>query len=303
MQKSDINSVDLNLLKFLGALLRERSVTRAGARLGLSQPAASRALGRLRVLFKDKVVVRTPSGVEPTPRMLALEPLVARMLEEVRSIVAPAQFEPSTVQHRFTIACADHIASMVLPGLVAQIEREAPGVVLEIPAADGNNVDAVARSDADMALGVFEDGQLPAGFHRRRLYDEDLVCVVRRGHPMLSSRLTLARFAAQSHVVVTITGQGNAMVDTALARHGKSRRIAVRLPHFLVAPRIVAASDLLLSLPRRLAMHMAQSAPLELVELPLKVDMFSLSMIWHERAHGDPAQIWLRRQIAELLQE
>lgn len=303
MQKSDISSIDLNLLKFLDALLRERNVTRAGARLNLSQPAASRALGRLRLLFKDKVVIRTPNGVEPTPRMLAMEPLVTRVLEDVRIIVAPPRFEPSTTQHRFTIACLDHIASIVLPTLVGHIEKDAPGVKLEVPAPNGNNIRSVGQGDADIALGVFEDGQLPAGFYRRWLYDEDLVCVVRRGHPILSSQLTLAKFAAQSHVVVTITGQGNAMIDTALASQGKSRQVAVRLPHFLVAPMIVAESDLVLSLPRRLASHMAQWAPLELVELPLKVDMFSLSMIWHERTHGDPAQIWLRRQITELLQE
>lgn len=301
MREVDIHAVDLNLLKFLGALLRERSVTRAGLRLGLSQPAASRALGRLRVMFKDKVVVRTPTGVEPTPRMLAMEPLLDRLLEDVRNIVAPPRFEPSVAQDRFIIACIDHVASMVLPGLIGRIGKQAPGVRLEVSVPDGDNVGAVARGDADVALGVFDDDRLPAGFHRRRLYNEDLVCVVRRGHPLLSSRLTLSRFAAQSHVVLSITGQGNAMIDTALARHGKRRRVAVRLPHFLVAPMIVAASDLVLSLPRRLAVHVAKSVPIELVELPMKLDTFSLSMIWHERTHGDPAQAWLRGQIVDAL--
>ncbi|MBH2895029.1 LysR family transcriptional regulator [Serratia ureilytica] len=300
IQKTDINAIDLNLLKFLSTLLRERNVTRAGARMGLSQPAASRALSRLRELFQDKVVVRTSSGVEPTPRILALEPLVERLLEDIRGIVAPAQFDPATAQQRFTIACLDHIASIVLPKLVARTEQAAPGVTLDIPPPSGNNVDSVARGDADIALGVFDSQRLPAGFHQRKLYDEDLVCVTRRGHPLLSSRLPLEAFAASSHIVVTITGQGNAQIDTALAALGKSRRVSMRLPHFLVAPTIVASSDLILSLPRRLAMHITQSLPLEVTELPLRAETFSMSMIWHERAHGDPAQIWLRQQIIEL---
>ncbi|BEL94770.1 LysR family transcriptional regulator [Serratia marcescens] len=303
MQKTDVNAIDLNLLKFLGALLRERSVTRAGARLGLSQPAASRALGRLRVLFNDKVVVRTSAGVDPTPRMLTLEPLVERMLEDARSIVAPMQFEPSTAQHHFTIACIDHLASMILPKLTAKIERQAPGVTMRIPVPDGDNVNAVARGDADIALGMFDGEQLPAGFYLRKLYDDEFVCVVRRGHPLLSSRLTLEKFVASSHVAINIDDRGSTPVDSALAGQGQRRRIAVRLPHFLVAPMIVAQSDLVLSLPKRLALFMSQSLPLELMALPLAIAPFSLSMVWHERTHGDPAQIWLRRQIGALIDD
>jgi len=303
MREVDLRSVDLNLLKFLGVLLKERSVTRAGARLGLSQPAASRALGRLRTLLKDRVVVRTPKGLEPTPRSLALAPIVARLLEDVRNIVAPAEFDPATARQHFTIASIDHMALMMMPGLVARLEQAAPGVTLEIPTPRGNNVEAVARGEADVALGVFADDRLSAGFYRRKLYDEDLVCLVRRGHPILSVELTPERFAALSHVLVTITGQGEALVDTALARLGMRRKVAVRLPHFLVAPMIVAASHLVLTLPRRLAARMASAAPLELMALPLDMDAVSPSMIWHERTHDDPAHAWLRRQIMEVAQE
>jgi len=303
MREVDLRSVDLNLLKFLGVLLKERSVTRAGARLGLSQPAASRALGRLRTLLEDRVVVRTPKGLEPTPRSLALAPIVARLLEDVRNIVAPAEFDPATARRHFTIASIDHMALMMMPGLVARLEQAAPDVTLEIPTPRGNNVEAVARGEADVALGVFADDRLSAGFYRRKLYDEDLVCLVRRGHPILSVELTPERFAALSHVLVTITGQGEALVDTALARLGMRRKVAVRLPHFLVAPMIVAASHLVLTLPRRLAARMTSAAPLELMALPLDMDAVSPSMIWHERTHDDPAHAWLRRQIMEVAQE
>lgn len=303
MHEVDLRSVDLNLLKFLGALLDERSVTRAGARLGLSQPAASRALGRLRELLKDRVVVRTPKGLESTPRALALAPIVERLLEDVRNIVAPAVFDPATARHHFKIASIDHMALMMMPGLVARLEQAAPGVTLEIPTPRRNNVETIARGEADLALGVYADDILSAGFYRRKLYDEDMVCVVRRGHPILSVELTPERFAALSHVLVTITGQGSTLVDTALARLGLSRTIAVRLPHFLVAPMIVAASHLVLTLPRRLAERMAAGAPLEIIELPLDLDAISPSMIWHERTHDAPAHAWLRRQIMDIAQE
>ncbi len=302
MHEVDLRSVDLNLLKFLGGLLKERSVTRAGSRLGLSQPAASRALGRLRTLLKDRLFVRTPKGLEPTPRSLVLAPIVERLLEDVRNIVAPAAFDPATAQQHFTIASIDHMALMMMPGLVARLEQAAPRVTLEISAPRGDNVEAIARGEADVALGVFADDSLRAGFYRRKLYDEDLVCVVQRGHPILSVELTPERFAALSHVLVTITGQGNALVDTALARLGMRRRVAVRLPHFLVAPMIVAASHMILALPRRLAVRMASGAPLDIIELPLDMEAISPSMIWHERTHDDPAQAWLRRQIVEVTQ-
>lgn len=302
MHETDLASVDLNLLKMFDALIKERSVTRAGLRLGLTQPAASRALGRLRSLLDDRIVVRTPKGLEFTPRASTLALPVARLLAEVASIVAPARFDPASAQGKFSIASIDHMALMMIPSIAARLERDAPCLDLEIPSPRGDNVELVACGDASIALGVFRDDALSAGFYRRRLYDEDLVCIVRREHPVLSQGLTLERFVALSHVLVTINGRGEAMVDAALAQQGLRRRIAMRLPHFLVAPAIVAESDMVLALPRRLACRVALSAPVVLAELPVQVAPFSVSMIWHERTHEDPAHHWLRQQIADIAQ-
>ena len=301
MREVDLRPVDLNLLKLLDALLRERSVTRAGQRLGLSQPAASRALGRLRRLLADRLVVRTPQGLEPTPRASALAEPVARLLEGARAIVAPVEFDPATARGKIVIGSVDYMTLLLMPALVARLSRLAPGLDLEIPAMVGDHVGLIARDAADLALGIYED--LPAGFFRRLLYDEDLVCVVRRGHPVVEAGLTLERFLALSHVTVVVTGRGEAPVDVALARLGLTRRVAMRLPHFLVAPMLVAEGDMILSLPRRLAHRITDLAPLAVLELPLEIGPLPMSMIWHERRQDDPAHAWLRRQVVEVVRE
>lgn len=298
MHQVDFSGVDLNLLKLFDALLKERSVTRAGQRLGLSQPAASRALARLRRLLNDRLVVRTALGLELTPRAAALADPVAKLLEDARSIVAPAEFDPASASRRFTIATIDHITLLLMPALISRLAKLAPGLDLEIPPPSGNNVEMVAQGGADLAIGVYQ--QLPTRFHCRPLYDEDLVCVVRRDHPVIAEGLTLESFAALSHILVIITGQGDSAVDVALAQLGLQRRIAVRLPHFLAAPMLVAESDMILSLPRRLAKRIAIFTPLEILELPLKTGTFTPSMIWHERGHNDPAHRWMRQQIVEI---
>ncbi|WP_040481417.1 LysR family transcriptional regulator [Vreelandella boliviensis] len=301
MQKLDIGEVDLNLLKLFDALLKEGSVTGAGARLGLSQPAASRGLGRLRRLLNDRILVRTANGWELTPRALALSASVTKLLDDARAIVAPSEFHPGTATGRFTVATADHLALLLMPELVAKLASSAPGIDLVMPAPVGDNVDLIAQGGADLAVGSFEE--LPARFYSRRLYDEDFVCVVRQSHPIIAEQLTLENFVSLSHLSVIITGQGRSAVDDALAQHGLTRRIAVRTPHFLVAPMIVAESDLILSIPRRLAHRIARSAPIEILELPIEIQPFTPTIIWHERQHYDPAHVWLRNQIVEIARE
>ena len=301
MQKLDINDIDFNLLKLFDALLKEGSVTGAGARLGLSQPAASRSLGRLRRLLNDRILVRTAKGWELTPRALALSAPVTKLLDDARAIVLPSEFYPDTASGRFTIATADHLALLLMPELVARLASLAPGIDLVMPAPAGDNVNLIAQGGADLAVGSFEE--LPARFYNRRLYDEDFVCVVRQGHPLITEPLTLENFVSFPHLSVIITGQGRSAVDEALMQHGFTRRIAVRTPYFLVAPMIVAESDLILSIPRRLAYRVARSVPLEVLELPIKIQPFTPSIIWHERQHYDPAHVWLRNQIVEIARE
>lgn len=298
MHQVDIGGVDLNLLKLFDALLKERSVTRAGAALGLSQPAASRGLARLRKLLNDQLLVRTAKGWDLTPRAYDLSEPVAKLLEDVRLIVAPTVFEPSNASGCFTIATVDHMALLLLPKLIAKLAVLAPGMEILVPPSAGDNVELVANGEVDLAVGVFSD--LPARFYCRALYEEDFVCVVRKNHPLLTQPLDLNRFLSLSHVAVIITGQGTSTIDAALALQGLTRNVVMRLPHFLAAPMIIAESNLILSLPRRLAQQMSNLIAIEILELPLTVQPFTPSLIWHGKQHDDPAHKWLRQLILDI---
>lgn len=299
MHQVDIAAVDLNLLKLFDALVRERSVTRAGLRLGLSQPAASRALGRLRKMLGDRLVVRGRLGLELTPRGEALAGPVTRLLDDARGIVSPAVFDPARATGRITIAAHDHLSLVVLAGLVAHFERHAPALTLHIAQPAGDNVRLVEQGGADLALGMFE--ALPGSLHRRGLYTDRLVCVVRPDHPAVAQGLSLERYAALRHITVTISGVGESAVDVALSALGRTRHVALRVPHFLAAAMLVADGDMILTLPSRLASLLAKRLPLALLELPLQLAPLAPAMIWHERFHADPAHVWVRQQLVDLV--
>ena len=221
----DLNSIDLNLLKFLDALAQERSVTRAGLRLGLSQPAASRALGRLRAMLDDRLVARGQHGLELTPRGQQLAGPVSRLLESARAIVSPPSFDPATASGRYL--AAHHLALLIVPGLMARFARLAPGLDLDIAQPAGDNVRRVADGAVDLAVGVFD--ALPASLYRRALYEDRLACVLRAGHPDAAA-LDLDGYLALRHIAVTISGVGASPVDAALSARGLTRRVAARAP-------------------------------------------------------------------------
>jgi DNA-binding transcriptional LysR family regulator len=299
MHQVDLSAVDLNLLKLFEALVRERSVTRAGLRLGLSQAAASRALARLRTMLGDRLVVRGKLGLELTPRGETLAHRVTRLLDDARSIVSPAVFDPASATGRITIAAHDHLSLLVLPGLIARFERQAPALSLHVAPPAGDNIRLVEQGTADVALGVFD--ALPGSLYRRGLYTDSLVCVVRSGHAAAANGLALERYLALRHVAVTISGIGESAVDVALAASGHTRHVALRVPHFLAGAMLVADSDMILTLPGRLARRLAEKLPLELFDLPVQVAPLSPAMLWHERVHGDPAHVWVRQQLADVV--
>lgn len=299
MHQVDLSAVDLNLLKLFEALVRERSVTQAGLRLGLSQPAASRALGRLRGMLGDRLVVRGKLGLELTPRGETLAGPVARLLDDARGIVSPAVFDPASATGRITIAAHDHLSLTVLAGLIARFERHAPALSLHIAPPAGDNVRLVEQGTADLALGIF--GALPGSLHRRGLYTDSFVCVVRSDHPAVTDGLSLERYVTLRHVTVTISGVGENTVDAALSALGLTRHVALRVPHFLAGAMLVADSNMIFALPSRLARLLAERLPLALLDLPLQVAPLSPAMIWHERFHGDPAHAWVRQQLVDVV--
>jgi DNA-binding transcriptional LysR family regulator len=304
MQEVHLAGVDLNLLVALDALLETRHVTQAAKRIGLTQSATSHALGRLRELLGDPLLVRAGAVLVPTPRALELAPEVRAILASIRRTLSPAAFDPSTAARTFTIATADYIELVLLPSLVAELGRTAPLVDLVVrppPEPAG-----LATGELDLAIGV---GVTDApSIQRRKLFVDRLACVVREGHPVLRGRgrarrerpsLDLERFLGLGHVFITVYGTRGGAVDDALAKKKMKRRVVAMVPSFLAAPAIVAESDLVLTMPARLAASLAPAYGLRILEPPIELGEYEVTMYWHARMQRDPAHVWLRQLVAD----
>lgn len=300
-----LGSLDLNLIVALDALLQERNVTRAAARLGITQSATSHALARLRAVTGDALLVRTSKGMVPTVRAEALGPPVRRALEEMtRALAPPTSFDPRTARLRFTLGTSDYGELVLLPKLVELLTREAPGIDLRVRSIGREIAAPLGSAAIDLAVAPIVAPEEASGLLRRRLFDEGFVCVVRRGHPLAGKKLTVARFAAASHALISPGEQEGGFVDDALARMGLARRVAVMVPHFLIAPHLVATSDLVLTLARRVADALAKPLRLAVLLPPKELSLasFTMTAMWHERTQNDPAQRWIREKLAEVAQ-
>ena len=296
----DIRSADLNLLVSLDALVRERSVTRAGRRMGLSQPAMSNVLGRLRALLDDPVLVRTSQGMVPTQRVAELIGPVRKVLAELEAILAlEARFEPSRSERIFRIAAMDHAWVVLVPPLVERLVREAPGVRLDlVPYGDSTIADLESGAVEAAILAGRRHGR-GARFRQAELYDDNFDCLVRRNHPAVGARLTLKRYLELGHVLASPRTRRGGVVDQALEKRGVSRRVQVIVPHFAAAPFVVAQTDLIATLPRGVARPFAKMLDLRLFPPPFELDAGPWFLIWHERTLRDAALAWLREQILE----
>ncbi|MDC8759542.1 LysR substrate-binding domain-containing protein [Janthinobacterium fluminis] len=289
---NNLRAVDLNLLVILEALLSERHLSRAAARLHMSQPAVSHALGRLRALLDDPLLVRGRGGFQPTARALELSRPLADALQHVRSVLGGAVFDAATARRTFRLAMSDYGAAIVLPGLMRRLRAEAPGIDLSVVYASRESMAAgVVDGDIDLALGVFP--HTPETLRRETLLEERFVCALDAATLPDGAALTLDAYLARPHVLVASGDRAMATeVDTELARHGWTRRIALRLPHWAVAPAVLAGTDLVLTVARRALRGGA--AGLALVEPPFAIAPFVFEQIWHSRAEGDAGLSWLR---------
>ncbi|WP_116522378.1 LysR substrate-binding domain-containing protein [Achromobacter insuavis] len=292
---NNLRAIDLNLLVVLDALLHERNLTRAAARLPMSQPAMSHALARLRALLGDPLFHRTRGGLRPTPHALALEAPLRDVLAQVRRLLAGAVFEPAASRRAFRLAMSDYGASVLLPPLMRRLRRDAPGIDLEISYASRSGMIAgVADGQLDLALAVF--GETPAEIQRAVLFEESFVCVADAAAGLPS---TLADYLARPHVLVAASqDQRAAEVDAALARIGQSRRVALRLPHWTAAPAVLAGTDLVLTVARRAVEP--PPAGLTVGPVPFAIAPLGFEMIWHQRADADAGLGWLRALLGQL---
>jgi len=296
----NVNDVDLNLLRVFDAILRGRGVTAAAARLGLSQPAVSNALARLRTVFGDTLFVRTTSGMAPTPFANQLDEPIRQALALVESALTHgAAFEPATSDRVFRFYMSDLGEISFLPPLVEHVRRLAPRVHLEASGLALDEIpDALASGALDLAVG-FLPGLAPP-VRRRRLFRDDYVCLMRADHPRIKKRLTRRLFEEASHALVSSTGSGHRVIEEALERHGLTLRIALRVPHFTVVPMVLERTDLLLTLPSRVARVYEQGGRFKSLPPPVTIPPADVGVHWHERFDRDPGNRWLRELILEL---
>jgi DNA-binding transcriptional LysR family regulator len=297
MYEINLAQLDLNLLMALNALLEERSVTRAGKTLGLSQSATSHALNRLRKLFDDQLLVRTSKGMVPTPRAENLLEPLRQILSDIKQLIQTPTFDPKTAQGTIQIVATDYATVVILPTVLKRVAEEAPHLDIECHHWREETLEQLRSGEIDLALG----GQNPPDsneFNFQQLFVEDFVSIVRADHPVTQSEFTIEAFLAWSHALITVTNSRMGYIDAMLETLGMKRRILLRLPHFLSAPLIVAKTDLILTLPRRLAMLFAEFANLSVLDPPVELDEFNYIQVWHKRRQHEPMHIWLRELIA-----
>jgi DNA-binding transcriptional LysR family regulator len=298
----DSRKVDLNLLVALDALLAERNVTRAARRLGLSQPALSAQLARLRDLFGDPLFLPAQRGLTPTARAIELEAPVHRALDQVRDVLAQGRgFDPATADLTVAIACSDYVQVAAIAPLALDLRVTAPKLRLAIRQLDGNLLGQQMEAGL-VDLAVMTPSTAPPALRTRLLFHERYVTIARQRHPGVKGRLTLDDFVALEHVVVSPRGGGfGGPVDTALGKLGRKRRIVVSAASFLFVPELVARSDLIATVPERLVRERAKR--LQVLEPPLPVEGFTIGLVWHERTHRHPAHRWVRERVHMLCGE
>ena len=299
----ELEEIDLNLLVVFRQMLVERRVSRVAEKLGVSQPAVSNALARLRKLLGDELFLRTARGMEPTPFAEQLSESVSYALGMIHSALNQrASFEPASSQRRFTIGMTDIGEIYFLPALMERLAREAPSITLSTVRNQAVNLrDEMEAGKVDLAIGLLP--QLKAGFFQRRLFRQRYVCLFRRGHRLDKKKISLAEFCEAEHVVVVSAGTGHGQVDEWLQRRGVPRRVRLTVPHFVAVGDILQATDMVATVPERLAQRMAGPFGLAYVAHPAPLPEMAINLFWHAKYHKDPANQWLRGLVFEMFSD
>jgi DNA-binding transcriptional LysR family regulator len=299
MSDDDANLPSLKLLRLFELLYSTGSVTRSAEQLGQSQPTVSIWLSQLRKLLHDPLFVRTPAGMQPTPRAEALIPTVRDALACIRRLAEEGpEFAPAQATRRFRICMTDASHITLLPQLLARVRGVAPRVRLEAASIDSNTARAMERGDADLAIGLVPG--LESGFYQQTLFDQDWICLVNRRHPRLTDgRLTLRRYEAEPHVGI-VSGTGYQLLEATLRERAIERKVQLELPGFLGLPAILSTTDLVATLPRHIGETLARTADLLVLKCPLPVPTFQVKQHWHARFHHDAGNRWLRGVCAAL---
>lgn len=308
----NLERIDLNLLVYLDVLLREGGVTKAAQQLGITQPAMSNGLRRLRELFNDPLLVRTSDGMTATERALELQPVIRKALGEIEVALQPLEeFDASVSNRVFRIMVSDYAESTLVPELVKRLQREAPDIILDVLTPSDVTFKDVEAGKVDMAINRFDD--MPQSFHQMTLWQDDFVCLVNPDHPMIDD-FNLDAYVKSKHIWVSKTGMGAGVgidpdkiirlgwVDHALAKLGHKRKISVFTRHYQMPALLALNNDLVATLPRKVADMQAAAASLVVTPPPFKIPPFELKMAWSPLVQHHQAHRWLRRTIVDVAQ-
>jgi DNA-binding transcriptional LysR family regulator len=304
--------IDLNLLEYLDVLLRERNVTRAASHLGLSQPAMSNGLRRLRLLFNDPLLVRTSEGMTPTERALELQPIIRDVLAKIDKAVQPQiAFEPASSERVFRIMASDYAESTIFPSILHRLREEAPGVVLDIMTPSDVSFLDVEQGKVDLVINRFDS--IPLSFHKTTIWKDGFACLFSAQNP-IRDNFNLESYLQAQHVWVSKTGMGVGVginpddvqrlgwVDEALARLGKKRHITIFTRHYQAAMSLAEQKDLIVTIPSRAAKLKQQNPRVIIRQPPFEIPPLELSMAWSPLLQNNPAHQWMRRLIVEVTQ-
>ncbi|MGB1008992.1 MAG: LysR family transcriptional regulator [Thiolinea sp.] len=306
----NIGRIDLNLLVYLDVLLRERNVTKAANHLGLSQPALSNGLRRLRELFDDPLLIRTSQGMVPTERAEQLRPVIRDVLAKVDKAIQPqAAFDTSTEEHFFRIMASDYAEATLFPHVLRRLREEAPGIILDIMTPSDVSFLDVERGKVDMVINRFEG--MPQSFHQVKVWEDGFDCLLSADNPILDD-FTLDNYLKASHIWVSKTGMGVGVgmnphdvqhlgwVDEALRNLGKQRRITVFTRHYQVAMLLAEQNDMIVTVPSRAAQLQKHNPRVAIKPPPFEIPPLELKMAWSPLVQHNPAHQWMRRLIVDV---
>ncbi len=293
---TNLRGVDLNLLVVLDALLRERHVTRAARIVGLSQPAMSSALARLRAVFKDELLIRTANGMQPTPRADALIEPLRQAIGQIERVMASDQgFDPEKSVRRFVIRLSDLLSYLLLPGLMKEVALGAPSVSLDVKhLSPSQTIDALERDEIDVAvsMGLEHTGTVK----REVLFADRMVAIMPASHALTTGKITLKRLLTTRHLKVSMSPTDMRFADDILSKAHVERDVALNVPHWLLVPHVLATTDYVAVMPGAFAAAV-QTRSLVVRELPFTDQTFDWCLYWHRRHQDDPANLWLRERI------
>ena len=293
----NIKNFDLNLLVVFKTLYEERNVTKASKKIGITQPAMSNALNRLRYLVKDELFIRGPKGMRPTPRANELASPIQTALNDLELSLSSINFDPKTTKKLYKISISDDVAPLILPNLINFLEKESPNSSLRIRSEQGSEaLKLLDSNDIDFAIGRFE--MVSTRFESVDLYTEKYVCMMNSDHPLAEDeKLSIEQYLSSKHLRVAPAGTPVAPIDRSLSQLNLEREIFARIDLVTMAPLILKNSDLILTLPSKTAQRMAKNYNFSIAELPIGLEQRQTKLLWHRELTNHPAYDWIKNQI------